>query len=56
MPRSVFKQMQQQLGTPSTMRGFFAGTLQAYQQSLNTEPVLVTDGAAGGLHRAWHSL
>jgi multidrug efflux pump len=27
-------QMQQQLGTPATVRGFFAGTLQAYQQSL----------------------
>jgi multidrug efflux pump len=33
--------MQQKLGTPSTIRGFFAGTLQAYQQSLSTEPVLV---------------
>jgi len=27
-------QMQQRLGTPSTVRGFFAGTAQAYQQSL----------------------
>jgi multidrug efflux pump len=34
-------QMQQQLGTPSTVHGFFAGTLQAYQQSLSTEPYLV---------------
>jgi multidrug efflux pump len=34
-------QMQQRLGTPSTIHGFFAGTLQAYQQSLSTEPVLV---------------
>jgi multidrug efflux pump len=33
--------MQQKLGTPSTIRGFFAGTLQAYQQSLSTEPMLV---------------
>jgi multidrug efflux pump len=33
--------MQQRLGTPSTIRGFFAGTLQAYQQSLSTEPVLI---------------
>jgi multidrug efflux pump len=33
--------MQKQLGAPSTMQGFFAGTLQAYQQSLSTEPVLV---------------
>ena len=34
-------QMQQRLGTPSTMQGFFAGTLLAYQQSLGTEPVLI---------------
>jgi multidrug efflux pump len=34
-------EMQQRLGTPSTIRGFFAGTLLAYQQSLGTEPVLV---------------
>jgi multidrug efflux pump len=34
-------QMQQTLGTPATVRGFFAGTLQAYQQSLGSEPVLV---------------
>ena len=33
--------MQQKLGTPSTIRGFFAGTLLAYQQSLSTEPVLI---------------
>jgi multidrug efflux pump len=29
------------LGTPSAIQGFFAGTLEAYQQSLSTEPVLV---------------
>ena len=34
-------QMQKRLGTPSTMSGFFAGTLLAYQQSLSTEPVLI---------------
>ncbi len=33
--------MEQKLGTPSTIHGFFAGTLQAYQQSLSTEWVLV---------------
>jgi multidrug efflux pump len=33
--------MQAQMGAPSTIRGFFAGTLQAYQQSLSTEPILV---------------
>jgi multidrug efflux pump len=34
-------QLQQQLNTPTSVRGFFAGTLLAYQQSLGTEPVLV---------------
>jgi multidrug efflux pump len=34
-------EMQARLGTPATVRGFFAGTAQAYQQSLSTEPVLV---------------
>jgi multidrug efflux pump len=33
--------MQHNLGTPSTVRGFFAGTLLAYQQSLGSEPYLV---------------
>jgi multidrug efflux pump len=35
------KQMQERLGTPSSIQGFFAGTLLAYQQSLSTEPILV---------------
>ena len=34
-------QMQKKLGTPSTIQGFFAGTLLAYQQSLSTEPILI---------------
>jgi multidrug efflux pump len=34
-------QMQKRLGAPSTLQGFFAGTLLAYQQSLGTEPLLV---------------
>jgi multidrug efflux pump len=34
-------QMKQRLGVPSTVLGFFAGTLQAYQKSLSTEPILV---------------
>jgi multidrug efflux pump len=38
---AAIDQMQKRLGTPSTMQGFFAGTLLAYQQSLGTEPVLV---------------
>ncbi|MGA8273150.1 MAG: efflux RND transporter permease subunit, partial [Candidatus Sulfotelmatobacter sp.] len=35
-------EMQQRLGIPATVRGFFAGTAQAYQQSLNSEKTLVT--------------
>ncbi len=34
-------QTQKKLGTPSTIQGFFSGTLLAYQQSLSTEPLLV---------------
>jgi multidrug efflux pump len=34
--------LQQKMGLPSTIKGFFAGTLQAYQQSLATEPILIT--------------
>ena len=34
-------QMKQRIGAPSTLRGFYAGTLQAYQQSLSSEPILV---------------
>jgi multidrug efflux pump len=34
-------QMKQRIGAPSTLRGFFAGTLSAYQQSLSSEPILV---------------
>jgi multidrug efflux pump len=37
----AISQMQKRLGTPSTLQGFYAGTLQAYQQSLGTEPVLI---------------
>jgi multidrug efflux pump len=37
----AISQVQERLGTPSTVRGFFAGTLLAYQQSLGTEPILV---------------
>jgi multidrug efflux pump len=34
-------QMQQRLNMPQTVRGFFAGTAQAYQVSLSSEPILV---------------
>jgi multidrug efflux pump len=35
------EQMQKEMGAPSTLQGFFAGTLLAYQQSLGTEPILI---------------
>jgi multidrug efflux pump len=38
---SSISQMQVKLGAPSTLLGFFSGTLQAYQQSLSTEPLLI---------------
>jgi multidrug efflux pump len=38
---SSINQMQARLGAPSSLQGFFAGTLLAYQQSLSTEPVLI---------------
>ncbi|AXC12862.1 Cation efflux system protein CusA [Acidisarcina polymorpha] len=34
-------ELKQRLGTPNTVRGFFAGTLQAFQDSLSTEPYLI---------------
>ncbi len=34
-------QMERRMGAPATLQGFFAGTLEAYQQSLGTEPVLI---------------
>jgi multidrug efflux pump len=35
------EQMKRNMGAPSTLSGFFAGTLLAYEQSLGTEPVLI---------------
>ena len=35
------QQMERRLGVPSSIHGYFAGTLEAYQQSLSSEPVLV---------------
>ena len=34
-------QMQQKMNIPDTVRCFFAGTVQAYQQSLSSEPMLI---------------
>ena len=38
---AAIDRMQKRLGTPSTLQGFYAGTLLAYQQSLGTEPLLI---------------
>jgi multidrug efflux pump len=40
----MVSQMQERLNMPGTVRGFFAGTAQAYQDSLKSEPILI--GAA----------
>ena len=37
----LIQQMQDKLGTPSTIHGYFSGTLQAYQDSLSTQKTLV---------------
>ena len=37
----MIQQMQDKLGTPTSIHGYFAGTLQAYQGSLSTEPALI---------------
>jgi multidrug efflux pump len=37
----AIEQLKARMGVPTTVRGFFAGTLLAYQQSLRTEPILV---------------
>jgi len=34
-------EMKDQLGVPGTVRGFFAGIAQAYEQSIATLPILV---------------
>jgi multidrug efflux pump len=34
-------EMEQQLGMPATVQGFFAGTAQAYQQSISSLPILI---------------
>jgi multidrug efflux pump len=38
---SAIENMQQKMGMPTTIHGMFSGTLEAYQASLATEPVLV---------------
>ncbi|MEA2751087.1 MAG: multidrug efflux pump, partial [Myxococcales bacterium] len=37
----LIEQMQAEIGMPQRIRGYFSGTLQAYQASLSSEPVLV---------------
>jgi len=38
----VIDEMEQGIGMPESIHGMFAGTLQAFQQSLSTEPLLLT--------------
>ncbi|MGC2290959.1 MAG: efflux RND transporter permease subunit, partial [Candidatus Acidiferrales bacterium] len=38
---AAINQMQVQMGVPPTIKGMFSGTLQAFQQSLSTQPFLI---------------
>jgi multidrug efflux pump len=38
---AAIQEQEERLGVPSTIHGFFSGTLEAYQQSLSSEPILV---------------
>ncbi|SPE54815.1 multidrug efflux system, subunit C [Verrucomicrobia bacterium] len=42
----IIQQMEQRIGMPSRIHGSFAGTLQAYQQSLANEPMLILTALA----------
>jgi multidrug efflux pump len=39
---NVIKQAEADIGFPSTIHGMYSGTLQAFQDSLSTEPLLIT--------------
>ena len=49
-------EMEQKMGMPESIRGMFSGTLQAYQQSLSTEPILIITALLSGLHRSRRSV
>jgi multidrug efflux pump len=38
---AAIARLERQLGMPTTITGFFAGTLEAYQESLSSEPILI---------------
>ena len=38
---ATINQMEQQIGMPQSIRGMYSGTLQAFQASLSTEPMLI---------------
>ncbi len=42
----LIQQMEDKLGTPSTIHGYFSGTLQAYQSSLDTQKFLIITALA----------
>ena len=44
------------IGLPVTIRGSFAGTAQAFQDSLSNQPILIARRARRRLHRARHPL
>ncbi len=48
----AIEQARVDIGMPSTIHGGFQGTAQAFQASLSSEPMLISDGADGGVYRA----
>ena len=52
----VIGQAEQNIGMPSSIRSMYSGSMQAFQDSLSTQPLSDRHGAAGGLYRAGNAL
>ena len=53
---SAILSMEQKIGMPNTIRGMFSGTLQAFEASKATLPILIMRCHPGRLHCAGYSL
>jgi multidrug efflux pump len=52
----AISQAEQKIGMPASIRSMYSGSMQAFQDSLSTEPFLIVYGPAGGLYRAGNAL
>ena len=48
---TAIHQIEENLGVPSTIHGFFAGNVEAYQASLSSEPILILTALYRRLYR-----